>query len=112
MPLAEVYRKAKGTTNRKKKQTKKPSEKKKCATDKFEPTDFAQVAREKKQKNPPPKGKRRGTRSNPADRKGTSSDNSIVIDDAAPVLSEQEKRTQSVAKQTSTDLLFVTQDLS
>ena len=91
--MAQVYRESSGATNKKKKPKKKQAEKKKGAKDKFGPTDFAELAREKKKKNPVPRGKRRGTRSNPGDAKGTSSNNSIVIDDAAPILTEREKRT-------------------
>ena len=103
---------SKGATNKKKQLAKKASDKKKGATNRFEPTNFAQEAREKREKNPPPKGKCPGTRSNPCDGKGTSGDNSTVIDEAAPVLTETEKRIQSVAENTATDLLFDSQDLS
>ena len=88
--MAQVHYKSRGATNKKKKPNKKQAEKKKGAKNKFGPTDFLQQCREEKKLNPPPAGKRRGTRSNPGNAKGTSSDNRIVINDDEPILTERQ----------------------
>ena len=109
--MAQVYRKSSGSTNKKKKPKKKPARKKNDSDDSFGPSDFAAIAREKKKKNPVPRDKRVGTRSNPSNAKETSSDNSIVIEDNGPKLTAQEELAQRVDKETPIDLLLSSTDL-